>query len=119
MEPVEIIQAAIDSVYDALEIVYADFTIAVGKQLLYVLICCGALLVLSLLMLFLNLPAFITWQESLGATIVVGIVYSIKFISSSSVNRYTDKLKEIKSLVKQTAVNLNKPLNGEDDSNDD
>lgn len=78
-----------DCIEDSVESMY----IVVGKKMLTVFFGCLSFLVFSLLLLFFELPAFITWQEALPACLFTGYLAFMDKLNKAAIGGVTKQLK--------------------------
>lgn len=92
---VEIIKKCITGIYDSLENCITSVTISAGKRTVKVCIVLAVLLCISLLLLWVGLPSFISWKEALAALAIAGGVATVDSGNQNAIKKIRKKLKGV------------------------
>ena len=90
---VEILQEIIKVMFDCIEDCVSTMTIPSGKRMIHVFYVTLGFLVLSIIFRLLGIMSFISWQEALTASIIVGIISSVNYISKMQIESVLNRLK--------------------------
>lgn len=89
---VELLQEIIKVMFDCIEDCVSTMTIPSGKRMIHVFYVTLGFLALSIIFLVFGITSFISWKEALTATIIVGIISSVNYISKIQIEGVLSKL---------------------------
>lgn len=90
---VSTLKRCITTVFDSLENCVTSVTISAGKRTLRVCIILSVLLCISVLLEWLGLPSFVTWEEALVALGIAGVIAVVDSGNQNAIKKVRKKLK--------------------------
>jgi hypothetical protein len=90
----EILEQTVTAVMDCIEDCFTTMTLPVGKRLVKVFGVTLVFTAVALLMKFLGIPTFLTWQEAAAASLIVGLICGIQGMTKSRNKKLKEKMNQ-------------------------
>lgn len=81
----KVVEFFVKGILDCLEDCFSTFTVASGKNVLYVFLACVSLLVYTVTMKVFGLYSFLDWQEAMPAVVLTGCLTLMNYGNNKAV----------------------------------